>query len=537
MYKFIKQYSQFLWAIFSAILLTLAFPKWNIIFFTFFALIPLFFSLKTCKSVRDLFLISFLFGIFHFCTLLYWIVYTLITYGYINFILSLFLLFLLSFYLSLYYLGTFYLSFRLKIFSQPNFLKGLFLALTFTGAEYLRAKVLAGFPWGQLGYLLANFPLLLQSADIWGIWGLTLLVVLINYYVFFLLDYCISFRKLFCFLLNNFFFISFLALVVGYGFHSLHKWQNYISKEKNIIKVALLQGNIPQEMKESGQIDYSLKVYKKLSFLALKEKPDLIFLPETALPFYFPYDEEYTFKLINYLNEIQRNFNSQKKAPAVIFGTFRVQFENKEPKVYNSLIVWKGGNFIDFYDKEKLVPFGEYIPFEKYFPFLKYISVVSNILKSGVSKNLKISFKKEDIKIIPLICFESAFSEILQKRLKENPQFIYIATNDAWFDNTSAPYQHFQMAIIRAVEARRYTLQGANTGITGIIDPTGKVIIQSQLEKKEIIYGKIKPLYKIPPFAKYGNILGILGAIILILSVLYFGLKNFINKNFNLRKV
>ncbi|MCU4137332.1 MAG: Apolipoprotein N-acyltransferase [Thermodesulfobacteria bacterium] len=188
--------------------------------------------------------------------------------------------------------------------------------------------------------------------------------------------------------------------------------------------------------------------------------------------------------------------------------------------VYNSLIVWDGKDFVDLYDKEKLVPFGEYIPLEKYLFFLKRITVGLGIIKPGISKNLVIPLKDKIIKITPLICFESAFSEILRKRLKENPQFIFIATNDAWFDKTSAPYQHFQMAIVRAVEARKYTIQVANTGITGIIDPMGEIIKQSHLEKEEIVHGKIKPFYEKTFFVKYGNILGILGSMILIFSLI-----------------
>ncbi len=507
--------------ILSALLLTFAFPKWNFYLLSLCALVPLFLVFNYTKNPKEVIFLSFLFGIIHFSTLLYWIVYTLVKYGHIFFIASLFLLLLLSSYLALYFILLFYTSFKIKIFEKPNFIKGLFLALSFSGAEYLRSKLLTGFPWGQLGYLLSNFSFLLQSADIWGVWGLTLIVVLVNYYLYFLITYLfIEKNPKELLSLNNFLFMLFLSLLVIYGIISKNYWKNKILHKKESLKVALLQGNVPQEIKESKEIAYSFEVYRKLSFSAIKEKPDLILIPETAFPFYFPYETEPTAYLLSFLNELKEKSQRLGKVPMVIFGTFRLSYATKKPRVYNSLIVWGGESFIDFYDKEHLVPFGEYIPLGNYFSFLKHISVVSDIIKPGFSKNLTVPLNFGFIKITPLICFESAFSEILQKRAKENTQLIYIATNDAWFDKTSAPYQHFQMAVIRAVEARRYTLQVANTGITGIIDPTGKILKQTQLEKEAILFGEVKPFYKKTLFIKYGNILGILSSLVLIGSFL-----------------
>ncbi|WP_038057187.1 apolipoprotein N-acyltransferase [Thermodesulfobacterium hydrogeniphilum] len=507
--------------ILSALLLTLAFPKWNLYLLSLCALVPLFLVFSYTKNPKEVIFLSFLFGIGHFSTLLYWIVYTLVKYGHIFFIASFFLLLLLSSYLALYFILLFYTTFKIKIFEKPNFIKGLFLALSFSGTEYLRSKLLTGFPWGQLGYLLSNFSLLLQSADIWGVWGLTLIVVFINYYFYFLINIFFiekNLKKFFSF--NNFLFIFFISLFSIYGIISKNNWENKILHKKQCLKVALLQGNVPQEIKEAKEIAYSLKIYRKLSFSAIKEKPDLILLPETAFPFYFPYEKEPTFYLLSYLDNLKKESQKLGKIPKIIFGTFRLSYTQGKPKVYNSLIVWDGENFVDLYDKEHLVPFGEYIPLGNYFSFLKHISVVSDIIKPGFSKNLTVPLSSGFIKITPLICFESAFSKILQKRAKENTQLIYIATNDAWFDKTSAPYQHFQMAVIRAVEARRYTLQVANTGITGIIDPTGKVLKQTQLEKEAILFGEVKPFYKKTLFVNYGNILGILGSLILVGSFL-----------------
>lgn len=516
--------------LFSAFLLTLSFPKWNFWIFGFFAFVPIMFVFINIKEKKDVIIFSIIFGTTHFSTLLYWLIYTLVKYGNISLTLASFLLFLLSFYLALYYALFFYLNFIFEIFKNPSFLKGFFFAFNLTGIEYLRSKLLTGFPWGQIGYLLSNFSFFLQSADFWGIWGLSFTLALINYYLFFIIYYFfLAYKpaKSYNFLLSNLLFIIFFFLLLSYGIYKENRWGNLLLKEKENIKVSLLQGNIPQEMKELSEIEYSFKIYQNMTFLALKEKPDIIFFPETSFPFFFPYDKKSVIEFLNLLENLQKYSKNLNYLPILVFGTFRLSYIKGKPQVYNSLIVWDGKDFVDFYDKEKLVPFGEYVPLEKYLSFLKRITVGLGILKSGISKNLVIPFKDKNIVITPLICFESAFSEILQKRLKQNSQLIIIATNDAWFGKTSAPYQHFQMAKVRAVEARKYTIQIANTGITGIIDPKGKIVKASKLETREIISDYIIPLYQPTLFIKYGNYLGILGSGSIIIQFLFLLIRNY----------
>ncbi len=511
--------------IFSALLLTLSFPKWNLWFFGFFALVPVMFVFVHIKEKKDIIIFSAIFGIIHFLTLIYWIIYTLVKYGNLSFIFAFFILLSLSFYLALYYVVFFYLNFILGIFKNPCFLKGFLFALNFTGIEYLRSKLLSGFPWGQIGYVLSDFSFFLQSADFWGIWGLSFTVALINYYLFFVIYSFFLTQKPFKFshfLFSNLPFIVFFAFLLGYGIYKKNLWENLLSQQNKKIKVSLLQGNIPQEMKELNEIEFSLKIYQNMSFLALKEKPNIIFFPETSFPFFFPYEKKSILEFLNFLENFKDYSKKFDHLPILVFGTFRLSYIKGKPHVYNSLIVWDGKGFVDFYDKEKLVPFGEYIPLEKYLSFLKKITVGLGILKSGISKNLIIPFEHKNITITPLICFESAFSEILQKRLKQGSQLIIITTNDAWFGKTSAPYQHFQMAKIRAVEARKYVIQIANTGITGIIDPKGEIVKKTELETREILSGYIKPFYEPTLFIKYGNYIGILGASLIIFELFYF---------------
>ncbi|MFN3567428.1 MAG: apolipoprotein N-acyltransferase [Caldimicrobium sp.] len=528
--KLEKFYKLFLIPSCCGILLGLSFPKFDLTPFIFVSLVIIFWLLSTReKNLLDIITISFTFGIAAFFLRLYWIVYTLTKFGQIPLILALFLLILLSSYLSLYYFLFFYLSTEIKAFSSPSFFKGILLGFYWVAIEFLCSTLFTGFPWTLLGYSLSNFPLFLQLADLLGIWGLSFTVIMLNYFFYFLINkasqYLLSTKES---LLNLFYFGIFFFLILSYGYYTQNKWKKELFAIKQNIKVALLQGNIPQELKEAREIEISLSTYKGLILRALKDEPQLIFLPETALPFYFPYEKEPTLKFLSFLEEL-KSINKAKgeELPGIIFGAFRVSFNSENPKVHNSLFVWDGENIEDFYDKEKLVPFGEYVPLSKYFPFLKKISVVSDILKPGVSKNLKISLKPSKVEITPLICFESAFPQISQKRVRQGGKLIFVATNDAWFGKTSAAYQHFQIAKVRAVETRRFVLQAANTGITGIIDPLGKTIKKSTLEVEEIIIENIKPIEKQTLFVKYGYIFPYVATALFLLVYLFYLIKPF----------
>ncbi len=511
----------------SALLLSLSFPKFDISIFIFFALIPLFFSLKDEKIWARLFKKVLLFGVLHYVFLLYWIVYTLVKYGNLPFPLALFLLLLLSAYLSLYWIFFFIVVNYLNLLREPNFLKGVFSALVFVSFEYLRSILFTGFPWGLVGYPLSNFSTLLQIADLFGIWGLSFTAILFNYFFYFFFENLKDYPKLKRgFSLNALLFGFFGISLLLYGQLSYNHWMKTVKESREILRVALLQGNIPQELKEARETELSLKVYENLTLQALNEKPDLIVFPETALPFYFPYEKEPSLRFLSTLEKVKAHAENLKTLPpSIIFGTFRAKFEKDLPIVHNSLLVWNGEEIEDLYDKEKLVPFGEYVPLAKYFPFLKKISVVSDIIKPGISKNLEFKREKKKIQVLPLICFESAFPQILVKRMKLGASLIVITTNDAWFGKTSAPYQHFQMAIVRAVEGRRFVLQAANTGISGIIDPLGKILRKSDLEKEEIVTGEIKLLNKNTFFIKAGYLFPIFSLIITLFMVTFSVLK------------
>ena len=408
----------------------------------------------------------------------------------------------------------FFVAQKLRLLESPNFLKGLAFSLLWCGIEYFKASIPLGFPWGEVGYLLTHFPILLQTADIFGIWGLSFIFILINYFIFFLIYWLVLKKNHKSWDKTSFYaFISVFLIILSYGIYREYYFNKVISRA-NEIKVAVIQGNIPQELKDKDPLFSVIKYLNLMNKIPLSM--DLIITPETAIPLFFP-DEKPSATILRFLREREK---------PVILGAFRKQGK----KYFNSLFVIKEGKIWDIYDKERLVPFGEYIPYSNYLKFLRRFTPGWVDLSPGESKNIKIPLEKEkEFLATPLICFESAFSNILKKRVKDS-ELILIITNDAWFGNSSAPYQHFQMAIVRAVEGRKYTIQSANTGISGIIDPLGRVVKKTEMDKEEILYGKVKLIKEVPLFVYLGSFLGKLGFLLFIVLLIYSFLVNKLSK-------
>ena len=242
-------------------------------------------------------------------------------------------------------------------------------------------------------------------------------------------------------------------------------------------RIAIIQGNIDQEVKWDPRFQVATTdKYIGLSLQAKKENPDLIVWPETAAPFYFLYDIALTKRLQKGIRETGTSF---------LFGSPSFQAGQNIVKYYNSAyLVNSDAEVLGRYDKAHLVPFGEYIPFKKWFPFLgKMIEQVGDFWpgKSGVA------IDRGEYRLGMLICYEIIFPNLAREMVKNKASLLINITNDAWYGKTSAPYQHFSMAVFRAVENRRALVRSANTGISGFIDPAGRIVSSTPLFKDAVM--------------------------------------------------
>jgi apolipoprotein N-acyltransferase len=174
------------------------------------------------------------------------------------------------------------------------------------------------------------------------------------------------------------------------------------------------------------------------------------------------------------------------------------------------------------YYKIHLVPFGEYTPYKKIFFFIEKMTHAIGELSPG---NAFVLHEFEGKKFGTPICYEIIFPALVRKFVKNGADFLVTITNDGWYGTSSAPFQHFAISVVRAVENRRYLLRSATTGVSGIIDPYGRILSRTELMTQTQLTERIAPMDSLTPYTRYGDYAPLasltLGAVFLILAWRY----------------
>ncbi|MFO7749587.1 MAG: apolipoprotein N-acyltransferase [Desulfobacteraceae bacterium] len=488
-------FMDYLPAVVSGFLLTLAFPKANCAWLAWVAMVPLLVwsaGSKKKKPVqgRKAFNAGLAFGMAHFLTLLYWIVNTVAVYGGLPWVAALSVLVLLCFYLSLFPALFLLLLTR---FPMDSMLMPLRAAGLWVGLEYLRSSLFTGLPWGLAGYSQSMNTELIQVADVAGVYAVSFILVYSNAAVAGIWCMAAGSHKRWtgAVVKKQLFLMVSLVLILGsawgYGKTSIAAVDRTMVRS-GTKRVTLVQGNIPQDHKwDKAFKEATVKTYCDLSRKAAatgKEKPDLIVWPETALPFYYGWDKKFSSMVDACIKEVNTAF---------IIGSPAFEPRQTGNLFYNrAFLVNRAGGVTGTYDKIHLVPFGEYVPFGRYLSFLGKITAQAGNFTPGSRAAAPLVFK--DARVGMLICFEIIFPSLARSAVGSGADFLVTITNDAWFGLTSAPYQHFSMAVFRAVENRRSVVRAANTGISGFIDPAGRVGKTTALGEKQILTGAIATL-------------------------------------------
>ncbi len=497
-------------AVISGLLLFLSFPNPVLYPLAWFSLIPLLVALWD-KNRLTAFKMGYICGFIYFSGTLYWIYYSMTYYGNLPLIISLLVVLLLALYLALY-IGIFSMAFSLKIVRTK--LPAFIIAPVFwVTLEFIRSYALTGFPWSSLGYSQYKFLTLIQFSDITGIYGVSFLIVAFNAAVSDLL--ILRKREERMPLLSRFWIGSGLVvlslLVVFSSFYGL--WRLNQQRPGNTIRVALIQGNIEQDKKWQPEYQTSvISTYKELTLKAMAYSPSMIIWPETALPFYFGYDRTLTDDLLSF----QKELGSYLLTGGVIVK----RDSSKEGRALlsnSAILIDRKGNIPFIYDKIHLVPFGEYVPLKRVLFFLDKLVVGIGDYSPGD----KIIRATTDFGSFgTFICYEIIFPGLVRKFYNKGGDFIVNITNDAWFGKTSGPYQHFSMAVFRAIENRKPVLRAANTGISGYIDSNGRIIRATPLFERRYDVVDIKTDNTITFYSKYGDIFSYLCIVAMILLVL-----------------
>lgn len=464
-------------------LLALTLPPTNLSFFVFFALIPLFwFLFKEAQSWKVAFHVGFLTGFVYLSKTVYpllslnaWWWLSVDSVVYENREIMLFWLLYLGVLAGALLWGGFsVLVFRLR--NITLLLRTIFIAFLFACMEYLRAKIVLGFTWGHIGYALHNINPIFILGGILGLYGLGALIVLINllFTEVFFGTYAPSLnKKLF---INNLpvqaiiFLGAILVFIIWFNFSrpNIHKGQRQLL-------IAVIQPGLSTEgLGKTPGFPYQVLLDK-----ALGNNPDIIVLPENALPLLNI--NEVTLKPVlpsypvaNYfsLTWYQNLLRVSEENPHVmfIFGADTV----KNNSAYNSLVVLKQGRVQHFYNKRFLVPLSE--------TGLSGLVPV-NPLGKGIDGVLNVS----GINLEPLICSEVIFPNLVSAI----PALVVNIGNDSVFSSPTVSKQHLIMAQMRAVETGNYLVRSMKTGVSAIIDPNGVLVKVSNDAGAQLLVGTV----------------------------------------------
>ncbi len=489
----LKYKNAFLLPLISGILLVLSFPNFNVSPLAWVALVPLLFSLDNRETKKN-FYPGFVTGLVYFLGTVYWVFHSMYVYGHIPAIASLCLLILLCLYLSMY-TGIFSALFSF-MYVRLRLPAVAIVPVLWVSLEYARTYALTGFPWSLLGYSQYSFLPMIQISDITGVYGISFLVAAVNGTVYDLLHLNrngLSKHVPREYVVSGTIFLSLIMIAsVVYGLDKLKD-----TDQGTNITVTVLQGNIDQDKKWDSLYQREVvDTYKDLTLAAASEKPDLIVWPESALPFIFNYEED----LAAEIRDLQRRINSH-----MLIGSVLIKGREKGRSLLSNSIIMlsPGTDEIDVYDKIHLVPFGEYVPFGDLFPFVKkLVTAVGDFVRGEEIKVMTTQFAN----IGNLICYEIAFPGLVRKFIDKGANLIVTVTNDAWFGRTSAPYQHFSMAVFRAIENRVPVARSANTGISGFIDYRGRITKKSDIFVKASLTENISVTHEKSFYAANGDI-------------------------------
>lgn len=458
--------------------MVLAFPSWSIFPLAWVALIPYLEFLRNAVRWRQSLLGHLLFSFVYFGGILYWIPSVLTSYGQIRWVAAfpvfgLMLLgltvMLLPFTLLFQFVSM--RSLRLALLCTPGF-----WALT----ELMRTYFpLNGFPWGALGYSQLPFASMVQIGDIGGVYLISILVVSINAALY---DFLVHRRLPVPALLAG------VLLVVNmYGIYRLHFWSPAYGEE---LTVSLVQGNLA--LSENREY-YARKYFEELPAQfehAVAEGAQFVIFPEAQNPFYF--SDDFYFRTF-------WSSKTQRSGTYLLFNSTR----HSEGEYYNSaFVLGPQGEVVYRYDKIHLVPFGEYVPFQTLLSFVD--PLVQEVSDFTAGEQLEVG-TVAGLSIGTLICYEAIFPQHSKTLAAQNAGVLVNITNDSWFGRTAAPYQHLQMAIMRAIEVRRPLLRAANSGFSAIISPMGETLEVSGLFETDVIVATVSSLDGDTVFVRLGQ--------------------------------
>jgi len=461
----------------SGLALALAFPKIDLSLFAWVAFIPLFYAIEG-ETLRRVFLWGWLAGFAFFVGSMYWIAIPLHDFADVRMPIAILPMLLLAAVLALYsgiavWTGAFCAR-RLRIPMVAT------MPVAWAAVEWVRTYFPIGFPWNLLGYAAYNYLTIIQFAEITGVYGISALIIFFN-----AVAYMVLFRRgkprLQAMCLSS--LTALLLMIFIFGSIRLRQLKNETPQGK--LRVAMVQGNIAQSIKwDPNFLPQSFEVYQDESVAAAKRGVDLIVWPEAAAAFPFQPDDVYPEGFSDYARyrEALLKLAIAIRTP-ILFGAPALEVRDGHYGSFNrSDLVSAQGEVVAHYDKINLVPFGEYVPAHKLFG--KLVNRVVEGFGDLIPGEEQTLFPVKGAQLGVLICYESVFPNLTRLEVNKGADVLVNITNDAWYGESSAPYQALAMAAMRSVETKVPMIRTANTGISAIIKPSGEITDRTPLFKR-----------------------------------------------------
>ncbi|MDQ1238251.1 MAG: apolipoprotein N-acyltransferase [Thermodesulfobacteriota bacterium] len=444
----------------GGLLLALAFPNTGLFFLAWIAFIPLFFVLQSEVRAPHAALYGAIFQLSFSVVDISWILRTLVVHGHLHwasgFLMYVGMVMVLSLFGAAFGL---FVAFGLR----RGWSVSIVAPLSWTALEYARTYFFYGFPWDLVGYSQAPWLTMLQISDLTGIYGVSFLIVLVNASVWEILHARLT-RKPFQVSVVTFCAILFIASLF-YGHLRMHSVTQH-QTDGSMYRIGILQGNIPQEIKwEAAAREHTFETYEKLAMEAAAKGAQIVIWPETSVPVVVGMRE----------TEWRRiSMISEKIEMPMLVGAPSYKDHDGETNYFNSAFLVDGGMLRSRYDKIHLVPFAEYLPLDWLMPFGRGLASREADYTHG--KTMTVMKTEGGPPFSVLICYEAIFPALSRLALHNGAGVLVNIVNDGWFEHTAAPYQHLNMAGVRSIENRVFVVRAANTGISAVFDPVGRLV-------------------------------------------------------------
>ena len=471
-------------ALLSGVLLALSFPKFGHPAFAWISLVPLMIALSGWRGRAEplpgqpplrAFLLGLTTGALYFVGTIYWTGAVVGTFGGLAWPVALLAVLLLASYLALFPAVTALITARVMTRAGARGL--LVMPAAWVATEFSRGYLFGGFPWVPLGNTQVTVVPVAQLASVVGVYGLSALVASVNAAIAYSL-------------LSEGRTKIVTAVATGVVLMGIGSWgalrvaEGSLTRDGAPLQVGLIQGNIAQEDKwNPDEARRIFTTYIAMTRDAVQRGAEFVIWPESSTPFMFEEDAV--------RGGTVRALARELGVP-MLLGSDQADRTGKALRLFNAaFMVTPEGETAAVYRKMHLVPFGEYVPLKR---LLYFVSPLVDQLAEFSPGTSMVMLPVGSNLVSTAICYEVVYPALVRQAVAGGSQLLTTITNDGWYGQSSAPYQHFEMASMRAIEQGRYLARAANTGISGVVDPYGRVVRRSDIFEQEGIVAEVRLL-------------------------------------------